>query len=367
MSRTTPGALLLALSVLFCGIGCQPTSNIGAAPSSEVTKGTGSTPVAPTPGSEPAASTATPGTSPTTPSPAAGSETKPLTAPAPTGETTKAGGGPGAGDAVSLRFAMAKGSEYKFLNSTSASQEAGGGSKPATPPKPLETVSNTVVKVTDVSGGKAKVEMTVSKMQISGGAADAKTKEALNKASKDSEGVKVAASFDQFGKPSDISYIKGTREQAMLAGIDSNTGFFGISYPENAVKVGDSWSHTYDFKDLIGAMGSMPGANWKDSSVKTEFTLKSVDTAAGIAVLTITSAGSPSVTIKMPSGGATKTSKPEAPKEVSLNFSVAGSGTATIELKTGVPKLVEYAMTTEFKTPMGAGKQSVKASLKRSN
>lgn len=291
---------------------------------------------------------------PDVPAPADGTES-------PSNPNPASGGG-----AVTLRLTMNKGAEMKY-QSTSETKSPMMGGMGGGEAKPLVTSTDTVVKVIDVNNGKSKVEMTVAKINMKGGNTAEDNKQ-LQKAATDAQGVKVSAFFDSMGKPSDLKYLKGTRMQAMAAGIDSDTGFFGLTYPENAVKPGDKWTHKFDFKDAIGAYGPMSNANWKDSMITTVFTLQSVDVAKGIAVISISSSGNPSMSMKMPDFG--KSDKgANMPKEMKMNFKINGSGTAFVNIKTGIPNEIKYEMNQSFSNPMG-GKdmtQSTKASLKKTS
>lgn len=288
------------------------------------------------------------------------------TAPNPTASTppTAASGGP-----IRLRLAVSKGSEIKYQSESESTQKFGGAAAGKMPePKPMKATSQTSVKVVDVTGGKSKVEISVSGMKLSGGPDGEEAKKMMTKMAQDSEGVKVSVLFDNLAQPSNLQYLKGTKAQASQAGIDTDSGFFGISYPEKAVKPGDTWSHTFDFKSAIGAMGPMKGTTWKDSDITTVFTLKSVDSGAGTAVIAISAKGSPAMTMStagMPQPkGATKA---DMPKEIVMNFNVSGTGSCLVDLKTGTPKEISYEMSVEFKSPMGVVGQKTKASLRRIN
>lgn len=354
--------MIAALALLA---GCQPKSSVMAEPAKRTGSGgvtvapstqTGANPTetggaaqSPTPDAE----TKAPGSPPVAP------PTDTNTTPTDTAPVQPSSGGP-----VTLRFSLDKGQELKYKStSLSESQFATGTKMPEM--KPVTTTSDTTVKVLDKSGDKAKVEMTVTNMSLTGGMANAEAQKAMQKMAKESAGVKVSAFFDSMGKPSDLKYEKGDRMQAVAAGIDSDTGFFGISYPSKAVNAGDTWTHEFDFKNAIGAFGPMKDANWSNSMIVTTFTLKSVDAAAGTAVIGISANGSPSMSMKMgtPPKGAEKA---KLPSEMKMNFKVSGTGTATVELKNGLPKEISYEMSTVFDSPMGGTMtQKVKATLKR--
>ena len=275
---------------------------------------------------------------------------------------------PDAKGPFTLRLALTKGEEMKFLSESEASQDMPNQGDAKMPKlSPMKSSSQTLVKVLDVNSGKSKVELTVSNLKLSGGMDNPEAKKMMEKAAKDSEGVKVSVSFDNLGQPSGMQYVKGTKAQAMSAGIDTDTGFFGITYPDKPVTLGDTWSHKFDFKSAAGPMGGMGSAKWKDSDITTIFTLKSVDTNAGIAIIGISAKGSPSMSMAAPMGNPKGDQGSKEPRTISLNFDVNGSGTATVDLKTGAPKSINYEMNVKFQSPMGNIGQKTRASLKRTN
>src|SRR5262249_3487731 len=153
---------------------------------------------------------------------------------------------------------------------------------------------------------KAKIEIAVQKNSLGGGPSDEKTKESMAKMAAQAQGVKVTAMFDEQGTPSDVKYSGAAsgsqpmlKAQASNAGIDMDTGFFGISYPKNAVKPGDTWTHSFDFSDSIPKMPMMGKAKWSNQIVTTKFTLKSVDNATGTAYIAIKIDASPSMNVKV--------------------------------------------------------------------
>lgn len=352
-----------ALSVLF---GCQSASKTVAVPPTTSVTPSGSTGGLGTPSdsTNPGGTTTAPdpvaGTSPTN-----GTPTDPTTPsqPNPTTPTTPTASASGP---ITLRLSIDKGSKMTYKTESESSQKMGSQNGKMPEPKPVKSTSETTVDVVDVSGGKSKVEISVSKMKLSGGMDNEAAKKAMEKMAQDSEGVKVSVLFDSLAQPSNLQYLKGSKAQAASAGIETDTGFFGISYPEKPVKPGDTWTHKFDFKEAIGAMGPTKGTTWKDTDVTTVFTLRSIDQAAGTAVIGIEAKGSPSM--KLSTAGIPKDkASPDMPKEIAMNFSVAGSGSAIVDLKTGAPREINYQMNVEFKSPMGVMGQSTKASLKRIN
>lgn len=364
-SRHAWSASLIVASLAVLA-GCQPKSSVYAEPSKRIGQGTTKEE---TPGSD-NTGTSTPGSDSTTaPSTGAPSVTEPTSAPTTATETAPADNNVPSTDSagpVTLRIVLDKGQELKYKSTSQSESKFAGGTGKMPEMKPVTTTSETSVKVVDKTGDKAKVEMTVTNMSLTGGMAGDEAQKAMQKMAKETAGVKVSALFDAQGQPTNLKYEKGDRMQAVAAGIDSNTGFFGISYPEKAVNPGDTWTHDFDFKDAIGAFGPMKDATWANSMIVTKFTLKSVDRTAGVAIIAINASGTPSMTMKMNGFAPKGADKAKVPSDMKMSFKVNGSGTATVDLKTGLPKEVTYEMSTTFDSPMGGNMtQKVKANLKR--
>lgn len=372
---------VLAVTVLSSGlvIGCNPKSSVVANPDAkidegrsltETTKGSGESTEGGVPGgTTPTDATATPttagGTGTTTPGEAPGT-TPPVADNQGDQPVTPAGTASGS-TPLTLRFAFAKGSEMKYLSTSESTTTMSGGNAKMPAMKPVSTSANTVVKVVDVTGGNAKVELSVANMDIKGGMTDPNAQKQMQKMTKDMVGMKVIATFDAMGNPSNQKYEKGDKMQAMAVGVDSSTGFLGLTYPEKALNLGDTWSHSVDYKSVFGAMGQMASAKWTSSNVTTKFTLKSIDTTKGTAVIGIAASGNPSFSMKLGeiAKGAEKDAK--MPAEMKMSFKISGSGTATVDLKTGLPTEINYEISTEFSNPMAGGSmvKKDKAMLKR--
>jgi len=363
--RNATGGIALVLIALGALSGCNQDKgvavkipeNTGAPKSGDLTgsgagtpgtgETTGTTPENKAPGTPPTAGTAdTPAS--TSPDPAG-------TAPG-TGTSTSTSTGP-----VKLQYAFNKGESYKYKTTVETTMDGFGG-KVGTG-KPITSTTESGVKVLDKSGEKAKVEITVAKNSVNAGSVDDKTKQAMDKMAGQNVGVKVTAMFDPTGKPSEVKYTGGSKAQASQAGIDMDTGFFGISYPGKDLKPGDTWTHTFDFRDSMGQMPQMNGAKWTNQIVTTTFTLKSIDSATGRATISIAIDASPSMSMKvdMPN----KDGKGTTPNEVNMKFKVTASGLAVVDVKSGLPQDVNIDVATKFEMPMGSGSQKNKVSIKK--
>jgi hypothetical protein len=293
--------------------------------------------------------------------------------------TTSAPSG-GSGDAMTLAFNFAKGDTLKFDTTTESTSEGGrggpngGGGRP----EAMKMSVQQVVKVTDVNGGKAKIELTVDNVKVDGqGDASRMTEQATRQA----KGMKVTASYDATGKVSDMKTAGDGGAASMLTGIGSSVGFMGLNFPSGPVRVGDSWKTTWDFKASAGRMLSMlPNPKWANTEIPTTYTLKSIDRDAGTAVIAFTSAGKPSITIEMnmanggpggprggrpgqgggpggggPGGGAGGQEGGRQPGEsrptetkMTMTFELTASGTMVVDLKTGYPKEITSDTTSKM-------------------
>ncbi|MBS1714969.1 MAG: hypothetical protein JST30_11605 [Armatimonadetes bacterium] len=364
--RYATGGLALALAALGALIGCNPDQGVavkipektgspkagdltssGAGGTTETTSGT--TAETKSPETPPAAGGTADVPATTSPTPAG---TAPGTPPPTDGNTAS---GP-----VKLQYAFSKGESYKYKTTVETTMDGFGG-KVGTG-KPITSTTESGVKVLDKSGEKAKIEITVAKNSVNAGSVDDKTKQAMDKMAGQNVGVKVTALFDPTGKPSEVKYSGGSKAQASQAGIDMDTGFFGISYPGKEVKPGDTWTHTFDFRDSMGQMPQMSGAKWSNQMVTTTFTLKSID-PSGKATISISIDANPSMSMKvdMPN----KDGKGTTPNEVSMKFKVTASGIAVVDTKSGLPQDVNIDVSTKFEMPMGSGSQKNKVSIKK--
>ncbi len=263
---------------------------------------------------------------------------------------------------MSLRFAFDKGAAMTYASDIS--QEASmPGSKGGSMQSKMATVTD--IKVLDVTSGKANIQLTSSKITVSGG--DGQVQKAEAEMAKKAEGTVATMTIDPFGKPSNLKYTKGDKGTGKIAGFDFDTGFFSISYPDKKLKPGDTWTHSLDFKDVIGAMMPMTGATWKNSNLTTTFTLQSIQPSAGTATISMSLSGNPSMSMKMPDLGSKSGQKmpTDAPKEMKVSFIVKGSGTATVEIRTGLPKLITFQNTTDIDYGMGKTTQKQSVTVKR--
>ena len=277
------------------------------------------------------------------------------------GTTTAGGTGTAVAGPVRLQYAFNKGDQYKYKTTVETTMDGFGGKAGGS--KPITSTTESGVKVIDKSGEKAKIEIAVAKNSVDAGQLDEKTKQAMDKMAGQNVGVKVTALFDPMGQPTEIKYTGGSKAQASQAGIDMDTGFFGISYPDKELKPGDTWTHTFDFRDSMGQMPQMSGAKWTNQVVTTKFTLKSVDTASGTAAITIAIDATPSMSMKVDLPN--KDGKGSTPNEMKMKFHVVASGTARVDMKTGLPQDVNIDVSTKFEMPMGSGTQKNKVQIKK--
>lgn len=356
------GFLSASLILLLGLFGCVPQSNTVARPADQVGRNSTQAP-SESEGEKPSeGNEGTTGASPTPSDPGSSSPSvDPPSGDTPVGNTdppvVSDPGPPVAGAPVSLRLNLTKGLEVKYKSTETLSMQMPGAPDQG---KPMEKTVDLVAKVTDVANGSAKIEFTSN------------FKGSMDPSKKDGS-AKVSVMFNPLGKPSNLKYLTGTRRDAQSAGIDADTGFLNVSYPENPVKPGDKWSHTFDAKDNIQAMMPMPGATIANSVMTTNFTLKSVDLANGTAVLAVTSTGAPQISMKMPDMSKMPDSvknDPKVknmPKSMTISIKVNGTGTIIVDVKTGLPQQIDFDMTQVISNPMGGGNmtQKMKATTKK--
>ena len=221
----------------------------------------------------------------------------------------------------------------------------------------------------DSVGGKSKIEMTVSGLNMGGGSDVPGAQKSIQKMAKDSEGSKITQMFDTTGKPTGPKDPKAKSMQASLAGLNVDTGFFGLTYPDKPVSPGETWTHTIDYRNVLNGFPQMGSVTWTNPNVVTTFTLRSVDKSAGTAVIGISSKGNPVINMKMPGRPPAPNGKASgaAPQDFKMSMMVNGTGTATVDLATGIPKEIVFETATEFTNPMGGGNmsQKTKGTVKR--
>lgn len=179
-----------------------------------------------------------------------------------TTETQKAGAGE-----VVLRYNLEKGEKYSY--EMKSVMEAMGRS--------VTVVTNLAASVVDVKGDKFTVEYEFGEAKVT--ASDPQTKSLIEQQMAAMKGTTVTADIDRRGQ---MTNVKGAGAE-MLQGM----GSLGFVFPEKALKVGDSWTHTVDVQ---GASGAAP--------VKVNFKL------TGVSGSVVTLAGSGTHTMDMsPPGG----------------------------------------------------------------
>lgn len=238
-----------------------------------------------------------------------------------TGGTPKAGAGE-----VVLRYDLKKGQKYSYELKTVMDMMG----------QSVTMVTDFVTSVVDVKGDKFTVEYKFGEAKVT--ASDPQMKSLFEQQMAAMKGTTVTAEIDRRGQ---MTNLKGARAQ-MLQGMGGASGF-GFVFPEKALKVGDSWTHTMD---LPGMAGSEP--------LKMNFKL------TGVARNVATLAGSGTHTMDMsPPGG-----QQQQGGSMSMKSTVAT--TTKVDVTTGMITESSGTFTTTMSGGgMGGQAQTVVVTMKR--
>lgn len=233
----------------------------------------------------------------------------------PSGETAASSGGSGeipkAGPGeVVLRYDLKKGQKYSYELKTVMNMMG----------QSVTVVTDFVASVLDVKGDKFLVEYKFGEAKVT--ASDPQMKSLIEQQMAAMKGTTVTADIDRRGQ---MTNAKGAGAQ-MLQGLGGASAF-GFVFPEKALKVGESWTHTMD---LPGVAGNQP--------LKMNFKLTGVDRN----VATLTGSGTHTMEMSPPSGqqqGGTMTAKSTfsttTKVDVATGMITESSGTFTTTMSGG--------------------------------
>jgi len=156
--------------------------------------------------------------------------------------------------------------------------------------------------------------------------------------------------------------LKGRGAQASMTGAPGGGGFMGLVLPKKPLATGLSWTHS---QDLLGERNR--GPEMKNTMLKTTFTVKSVDSAKGTALIAFKTSGAPEgrQTAKMPA------QEGQEPKEIKISSrtQIAAEGTMTVRLKDmvvtrqDVKTTVNVEQTTDGRSQKMSMRQTQKSTL----
>lgn len=363
-----PLSLTLAAVALLALAGCGPRQNtarstIDLGSGQSAATGGAEAPEAGVPGSEnpggPLASAPGGATIPGAPPAALNSAAPPAGANEPTPPPSVDGSG-----SADLKFAFKANDSYSFKASASITSE-GKGPEGKTQMSSYGTSQSLILKVLSVKDGVAEIQSTTKDLKVTGDANDPQAQMVKGIMAGSGELVSKAV-YNSRGVPQGSNPDLEDSVRSMVNGVGSSLGIMGINYPSAAVKPGDTWTATFDMGKLMS--GRMPPgitATVANGQIPTKYSLVSVDTAKGIAVIKISMKGQPSMTVKLPAQKGTDGKEIVVPPMV-VKLSVSSTGTAKIDLKTGMPIEITTESSSETSgTQIMDGKQVSKTTLKR--
>ncbi len=247
--------------------------------------------------------------------------------------------------AKSFSLKLAKGDSLKYKTSVKQEIKAQGTTQN------IEYDITQVYAVKKMAGEEVELEQKVTAVEVGKGTTDSMKQSVtgMMDAMKNRTIPIVVKPSGQF---------KGRNPMAQMTaggGMASDT-FTGVIFPAKAVKVGESWSHEKDLKESGGSAEIV----WKNSVVKTVYTLKSFDAAKGIAEISFTINGKPSSTQTMTMPPQSEGASPQQ-MTMSNSMEMKVTGTAWVRIKDGVTTKLDTSAAIKMST--GANGQSQKADI----
>ena len=131
------------------------------------------------------------------------------------------------------------------------------------------------------------------------------------------------------------------RVSKVLAGL-LQSGFLGIVFPKDGVKVGDKWTNKVD---IAKQMGLPPNVEVKNPDMTVTYVLKSIDRNGDRAVISINATGNPSISSQMMAGGRGSDGNTQTQaRTMTFKMTMSMTGTATLDLSSGVLRTAEYRL-----------------------
>lgn len=263
-----------------------------------------------------------------------------------------------------LKFAFNANDTYQYKSSASVTSEA-PGPQGKSEKSTYGTSQTLAVKVLSVKDGVAELQTTTKDFKVTGDTKDPQAQMVQGMMASAGELVSKAV-YNSRGVPQGTNADLDDPVRSMVNGVGSSLGVLGINYPSSTIKAGDSWTTTFDMGKLMSAR-MPPGitATVANGKIPAKYTLVSVDAAQGIAVIKISMSGQPSMTIRLPSRKDAE-GKETKMDPMTVNLRVSSSGTAKIDLKTGMPIEITTESTSETTgTQIMDGKQTSKTTIKR--
>ncbi len=210
---------------------------------------------------------------------------------------------------VTLSFQPKVGSSYK--QSTTLAQ---------TSPMGNSTTSMVMTtKVLSFDGGYFKLENTPSNITMSGGMPKGdEAKKALSKPTL----VYVNKQFKPKSSGKDSSGI-----EQMMGGMSG--AMSGISFPSKPIKVGETWTTSFDMGQAMGAAAKgQPAAQGLKSAGKINTTYKLLKADANTVTIGVTIGGTMNMNMAGGKGGG---------QGMKMSMALSGGGSSTLDRNTGIP------------------------------
>lgn len=241
---------------------------------------------------------------------------------------------------ATLRLKLESGKAVKYQHHTAIAQEMGGMDLSQSLDMTMNLVGTKVEKGTQVVIGMSDAKVTVPEnMPMQG------TPEDLAKAI---NSVKVTSTFNEYGKSSDVK-VEGDSSAKTLMGAaaNMNMGFLGLQYPEQALKIGDTWKVDFDLSSVIAAASGSTDTT-KKVIIPVTYTLTKLEN--GVATIEAKEKGKFDV---------------DTPQGITVTVNTDTTSTYVIDVATGLPNTIDVKGHNVVDTPMGPLDQNVTSTTKK--
>ena len=208
---------------------------------------------------------------------------------------------------ISLLYQPKVGSSYKNTLTLTQSGQMGNTS----------STSTVTTKVLSFEQGFYKLEATTSDTKITGGTGD-------NTEAAKAANTVMTMYMDQHFKPKFDAGSGSDDVQKLLKSMGS--AFAGVTYPSGPVQIGDTWTRSIDFGELMSAIiKTQKGENSLKASGKINLTFKLVKADESAVAISSTIGGTITMDMSETAGG----------MKIPMTFS--GGGTSSMDRATGIP------------------------------
>lgn len=334
MTRYAPAALALLAGTLILS-GCQnQSSSSGATGLNSEYKALKEGETSPT-GTGGTSPTTPGGTTSTTPGAAAGGGV--VAGGSPTGTAVEAPAAKVEDGEVALRLGVKKGESFRFKQTTDATLTLPAMGSGTAKPANYTVATGQTYTISDVKNDVFDVEIRTDKPEVV--KADEAAQQVVQMLGGDARTMNFT--YDALGKP-------GAQTGSVLRGVPGSSdsilqsGFLGIVFPKDGVKVGDKWTNKVD---IAKQMGLPPNVEVKNPDMTVTYVLKSIDRNGDRAVISINATGNPSISSQMMAGGRGSDGNTQTQaRTMTFKMTMSMTGTATVDLSSGVLRTAEYRL-----------------------